>query len=282
VIYGLTAALGWGTGDFLAALSSRHIGLRRTAVVSQVCAVAGLAAVGLVLGERWAAPVSGLPAIIGVGVLLTAAYVLLYRGLQLGPVALVSPLAAANSAVTVVLAVVVLNEILGWPAEVALVVTIAGVILASIPATRTEHPVPAGRSGTTFGLAACAALGAFSFCLATLARRYGWFPTVFDTHVVGAVIFVSWYAAGRLPKRGPGAAALLPAVAIGLLDAVAVSAFAKGVQVGSVSVVAAVASAFPLVPIVCGLLILRERPRRIQVAGAVLVVAGLIALGALA
>jgi drug/metabolite transporter (DMT)-like permease len=131
-------------------------------------------------------------------------------------------------------------------------------------------------------LAACGALGAFSFCLATLSRRYGWFPAVLGTHLVAAVLFLGWFLSGRIPKRPPGAVAILPAVTIGVLDAVATSAYARGTQVASISVVTAVASAFPLVPIVCGLVFLGERPRRIQMAGVLLVIAGLIALGAFA
>jgi len=281
VIYGLTAALGWGTGDFLAALSTRRIGLQRTVVVSQLVALGGIALLGLALEERWAPPGPGLAAMAGVGLLLSVAYLFLYRGLQLGPVALVSPLAAANAAVTVVLAVVVLGEVLRWSAEVALVVTIAGVVAASIPSRSADRPARLLAAGTAFGLGACAALGAFSFCVALLARHYGWFSTVLDTRVVAASLFVGWFLINRPPPRRERLRTMAPAVAIGVLDAVASSAYARGTQVGSVSVVTAVASAFPLVPMVCGLVVLGERPHRVQIAGALCVVAGLVTLGAL-
>ncbi|MFL5799638.1 MAG: DMT family transporter [Actinomycetota bacterium] len=282
MIYGLTAALAWGTGDFLAALSSRRIGLQRTVVVSQLCATLALAVAGVAFRERFATPAPGLLDTAGVGLILTAAYLFLYRGLQLGPVALVSPLAAASSAVTVVMAVAILGEILRWPAEAALVVILGGVVLASAPVGPRPRRARFRQAGTAFGLGACAALGAFSFCIAVLSRRYGWFPVVFGTHVVAATLFCGWFAFRR-PSVPPGLGALsiIPAAAIGVLDAVATSAFARGTEVGSVSLVTAVASAFPLVPMVCGLVILGERPHRTQIAGAVCVVGGLIALGTL-
>ena len=55
--------------------------------------------------------------------------------------------------------------------------------------------------------------------------------------------------------------------------------FTRGDQVGLVAVTAAVSSAYRVIPLIGGVLVLRERLMRQQVGGAALIVAGLILLG---
>ena len=55
--------------------------------------------------------------------------------------------------------------------------------------------------------------------------------------------------------------------------------FARGNQVGLVAVTAAVSSAYPVIPLIGGLLFFRERLLRQQVGGAILILAGLVLLG---
>ena len=83
--------------------------------------------------------------------------------------------------------------------------------------------------------------------------------------------------------RGPADVQLAPglawALAAGLTDAAGLVFFTRGDQVGLVAVTAAVSSAYPVIPLIGGLLIFRERLMRQQIGGAVLIVAGLILLG---
>jgi drug/metabolite transporter (DMT)-like permease len=69
-------------------------------------------------------------------------------------------------------------------------------------------------------------------------------------------------------------------VGAGLADAAGVLFFVRGDQVGLVAITAAVSSAYPLIPLIGGLVLLRERMARLQAGGAVLILAGLVLLGA--
>ena len=60
----------------------------------------------------------------------------------------------------------------------------------------------------------------------------------------------------------------------GLVDAAGLAAFTRGDQVGLVAITAAVSSAYPVIPLVGGLLLFRERLMRWQAGGAVLILAG--------
>ena len=85
------------------------------------------------------------------------------------------------------------------------------------------------------------------------------------------------------PLRGPAGTRRVPglawALAAGVFDAAGLIFFARGGQVGLVAVTAAVSSAYPVIPLVGGLLIFRERLLSQQVGGAILILAGLILLG---
>jgi uncharacterized membrane protein len=56
--------------------------------------------------------------------------------------------------------------------------------------------------------------------------------------------------------------------------------FARGDQVGLISITAATSSAYPIIPLMGGLVLLHERMAPRQAVGAVLIPAGLVLLGA--
>ena len=70
------------------------------------------------------------------------------------------------------------------------------------------------------------------------------------------------------------------AVLVGAIDVLGGAAYARGTELGYVSIVSAASATFPLIPVVGGILLLRERPAASQLAGVVLVVGGLLLLGA--
>ena len=113
MIYGLVAALGWGFSDLWAAVSGRRIGSGRTVVIAQIAAM--MAASLLVLLVR--PDLSGIPEVapwlVPNAFLGAPAFATLYRGLQLGPIAVVSPVLATYAVVPVLLSVVLLGESLG-------------------------------------------------------------------------------------------------------------------------------------------------------------------------
>jgi drug/metabolite transporter (DMT)-like permease len=131
VIYGLAAALGWGLSDLWAAMSGRRIGSGRTVVISQVAAAI---VIGLILVIARPS-LDRIPTVAGwlvVNAFLgAAAYATLYRALQLGPIAVVSPVLATYAIVPVLLAVVILGESLNVLAAMGAAVTIGGAVLTS-------------------------------------------------------------------------------------------------------------------------------------------------------
>ena len=284
----MAAAL-WGLADLGTAVVARRTGSFRTLVIAQFAATLLLTFVlfaGAPFGHlgtaAWAVPLTGAFA--------TLAYFGLYKGLELGPVALVSPITAAYAAVTVILAVVILNETLSPLAAGGAALTIAGVVIATTsPRTLrmkgTDEPF--GRHGITYAVVAMLAFGITTFVIGAYSGTTGWFAPVYLSRLgtVATLTVMMVMGGKRIPwiaEATPGRIApsvVAGAVAIGIADVVGLLFFARGGQLGFVAVAAAASAVFPLVPIAGGMFVFGERPAPVQLAGVAAVIGGLVLLG---
>jgi len=282
MIWGLGAALGWGSADLLASFSARRISSLRTAVIAQLASLLCVVALLAVVQPTFDMSASQWRILLVNGIFAGGAYFSLYRALELGPVALVSPVVAAFSAVTIVLAVVVLHESLTVLAAFGAVLSTAGVVLASTdPAALRSGGRLLQGAGIPWAISAMVLFGGSTFVLGLVAQDVGFAPATFVSrlgNVLMIVVVVALIKArrgipGRLDRIGGGLAVL-----VGGLDVFGVLSFARGAEVGSVSVVAAASVAFILIPVFGGLVIYRESPRLSQLMGIVAVAVGLVLL----
>jgi drug/metabolite transporter (DMT)-like permease len=285
VIYGLLTALGWGASDLLASIVTRKIGSRITVVVAQIAGFAALLVVELVLRPSWGMPVHDVLLLLGSGCIAGVGYFALYRGLQLGPIALVSPIASAFAVVTILLSVAALGEKLGAGEWVGVACTILGVVLASTDLRRLEKAVIAHRRGIPLALAAMAGFGVAAFVTGSFAKTYGWLPPVVVARIGSlALIAVVTLATTRgRDRERPSSARLGPwmvvAIVVGLADVVGIAFFARGSELGFISIVVAASSTFTLLPVAGGIALFGERPAPNQALGVALVIIGLVLLG---
>ncbi len=151
MIYGLAAALGWGLSDLWAAISGRRIGSGRTVVVAQVAAAVVVTLLVLIVRPDLSGIPTVAPWLIPNAFLGAAAFATLYKGLELGPIAVVSPVLASYAVVPVLLSVVLLGETLGGWEVVGVAVTIAGAALTSTdPKALRRSPPPPPRPPRSF------------------------------------------------------------------------------------------------------------------------------------
>jgi drug/metabolite transporter (DMT)-like permease len=292
MIYGLFSAAGFGVADLCGAVSTRRIGVPTTLLVIQTVNLVLLSALMLTpLPGRLHASAGAWAAILASGVLGTVSFFSFYRALQLGPIAVVSPVFASYAAVAVVLSVVLIGEHLSALAAAGVATTLTGVALASArrgaeepsekgPARRLAGP-GSGWGGIPFALIAMVAWGVASFIIGRYSQETGWFLPVYGSRLVefAGVAFVFLLVRRRRPTPRPsGASAIIPTVS-GAADAVAVSLFARGSQLGLVSIMSAVSATFPLVVIAGGVVMFRERPSPVQWAGVLCTISGLVLLG---
>jgi drug/metabolite transporter (DMT)-like permease len=280
VIYGLTAALGWGVADFGAAVVGRRLGSFSTAVNAHMAGLLTLLVLVVGLRPTWSTPPVVIAWMAGNGVIAAGAYLLLYRALQLGPVALVSPVVAAYAVITIALAVTFLGESLPGIVTIGAFTTVVGVVLTSTDLRKLRRPSPIGRSGLRYAIGSMALFGVATFLLGRYAKEVGWLPALtlsraFSTaSLVGVAVFVRG-------SRGDGLviSAVAGAALVGVIDVLGGAAYARGTELGYLSIVSAASAIFPLIPVVGGIILLRERPAASQLAGVTLVVGGLLLLG---
>jgi drug/metabolite transporter (DMT)-like permease len=284
VIFGLAAALGWGCSDLLAAIGSRRMGSRATVMVAQIVGLLCFGLLWVVTTPEWRLPARDVVILLGSGCVAGIAYFTAYRGLELGPVALVSPIASAFAAVTVLLAVVVLGESLGPILLSGVVLTIVGVVLASTDLRRFEVEAKRHRRGLPYAFAAMVGFGVAAFVSGSLAKDYGWLPPIALSRV-GSVILITAVTLAMRGREREGMRRISPrnlgiAAAAGVTDIIGVVAYSRGSELGLISIVAAVSATFTLIPVAGGILLFSERPAPNQLVGLVLVIGGLATLGA--
>jgi drug/metabolite transporter (DMT)-like permease len=156
----LVASLSWGAADFVGGIKSRALPLLTVIGMSQL---AGLTVIALIVAARGVGPPGGdywvyaaLSAVGGLGGLFA-----FYRGLAIGAMSVVAPVASLSAAIPVVFGLA-RGERPSALQAAGMVVAIAGVALAA----REEGPegAPNGtRVASGVGLALVAALGFGSF-----------------------------------------------------------------------------------------------------------------------
>jgi drug/metabolite transporter (DMT)-like permease len=92
------------------------------------------------------------------------------------------------------------------------------------------------------------------------------------------VLWLRSRAAGE--ARDPVSPSMLRlAVLVGVMELVGTIAYARGAEVGLISIVTAASATYPLIPVFGGVVLLHERPVPTQYLGIAMVIGGLILLG---
>ncbi len=284
MIYGLAAAIGWGLSDLWAAVSGRRIGSFRTVVLAQIAAAAALTVTVLVVRPDFSRLDTVVPWLVFNGFLGAIAFATLYRALELGPIAIVSPVLATYAVVPVVLSVVLLDESLGTWEIAGTCVTILGAVVtctdvrAIRAGTRTRPP------GLPLALVSTLVFGVATYVLGWAAKEAGPLPSLWFGRLATTVVtLLAWFvvrARAKTTERSDRlfGAPITLAVLVGLVELLGTFAYARGSEVGLVSIVTAASATYPLIPVFGGVVLFRERPAPTQFIGVAMVIGGLMLL----
>ena len=281
IAFGAMAALGWGLGDFAAAVVSRGATPFAVLVTAHAGGVGLMSILLLAVVDPPAITTGQWVAMLALGPLSVVTFFCLFRGLQLGPLAIVSPLLTSWSVVALVLAVVVLGESLATHQIAGAALIVVGAALASLRLTPASRARASIGPGLVFALAAVAGLGAYNFAVGDLSQDTGWFMALYVSRTAGLAIMLAVAAASdQWPWRHLEARRLVLAFVVpGVLATLGSMAFSRGAELGYVSITAAATGIYPAIPIAAGLVVLRERVTPLQAAGLAAIVGGLLVLG---
>jgi drug/metabolite transporter (DMT)-like permease len=276
IALGVGAAVCWGLADFLGGLRARTLSLASILLFSQCAGLTAVAVVVLVGGEG--APAFGelAPAVAAGGAQLVG-IAALYRALAIGTMSVISPISASGAAALPVIVGIAGGE---HPAAVQLAgmaLACAGVVLA----TRSPDKSASLASREALVLSGVAALGFGGFFVGMDAAVDSSDPfwALLVARAAAAALLVAALVALR-PRLATDPA-VLPALAlIGLLDVGANACFTLGTDAGLLSVVAVLASLYPVTTVVLARGVLGERLVAIQGAGVCLALAGVALIAA--
>jgi drug/metabolite transporter (DMT)-like permease len=271
VLLALGASLSFGLADFYGGLSSRRAALVAVMAGAQI---AGLAVIAVVVAVR-AAPFPGagvvpwtvLAAFVGM-----AGLACLYRGLAVGAMSIVAPIAATAPVVPVV-AAAALGELPGTGQAAGIALAVAGVALLSL---HRSGPAQNLAASVTFGLLTAAGFGGFLVAMdAASEGGVQWALLLARTTSVAA--FVAVYLARR-PALAVGRSDVPVLLLIGVLIVAADAMFAVASTEGLLSVVAVLSSLYPVVTMALARIYLQERLVRIQKLGVVGTLSGAVVI----
>lgn len=261
----LGASLTWGFADFFGPLKGRTLGALRTLVYVQFGGLVGIALIVAIRGKGPAdlGALFAIPAAIS-GTLGLYAY---YRGMAIGAMSIVAPIAGISAIVPVIAGIASGERPSMWQG-IGIAAALGGVFLAS------REPGRGGRVAAGVGLALLAAIGFGGYFppMHAAGNADFWWAALFfratSTSVILAVVALRRPLVA-LPPRD------LPALAlIGFGDMFGNLLFAAASTSGLVSVTSVLASLYPIVTVVLARIVLRERVARSQEAGIVLTLAG--------
>ncbi|MDQ2969422.1 MAG: DMT family transporter [Actinomycetota bacterium] len=267
----LGASLTWGVSDFFGPLKGRTLGVLRALVYVQL---GGLVAIAMVVAIRGKGPADAgalfaIPAAIS-GTLGFYAY---YRGMAVGAMSIVAPIAGISAAIPVVVGILSGDRPSLWQ-WLGIAAALGGVFLAS------REPGRGGRVAAGVGLALLAAIGFggyFPPMHAAGTADFWWASLIFrmtSTSVILAAVAI---------RRPPLAAAPIQAsllALIGIGDMLGNFLFAAASTSGLVSITSVLASLYPIVTVLLARLVLKERVARSQEVGIALTLAGVALISA--
>jgi drug/metabolite transporter (DMT)-like permease len=281
ILGGLGAAFAWATATLCSSRSTRIIGegpVLAWVMIVGLIVLAPVLVAGPTPGDVSTTDVIWL--IVG-GVGNAGGLLLVYRGLRVGKVGVVAPIASTEGAIAALVAIVA-GESLSLGVGAMLVVIVAGIVLSSRPAAGGPEPGTEGhRQARVAVLCAVGAALAFGISLYGIGRLSGDLPAAWillPARLAGVVAVALPLLAARRLTLSRAAVPLV--VVAGVCEVLGFAAYTVGAQHG-IAIAAVLASQFAALAAVGAFLVFGERLARHQVAGVVAILAGVAVLSVL-
>ena len=287
VLLGLTAAVLYGSGDFLGGMATRraHVVTVLTLVESAGVIVA-LAAAVISSGP---ASLAGLAWGLSAGLVGGFGLIVFYTGLAAGPMSVVAPVSGLVSTVLPVAVALAEGERPGVGVYAGALLCLVAIVLASSAGdtagdTRSgsgpaPRPARLGRA-IAYGTASGVSFGLFFLLIRNAGQSGELWPVAAGR--IGELAIVLAAAAVLRPGllRGVGGGIPLAAAGAGAIDVVANICYVAATRTGAFGLAVVLASLYPGVTVLLARVVLGERLRRIQRVGLALAAVGIVLVAA--
>jgi drug/metabolite transporter (DMT)-like permease len=262
-------------GDYLGGLKARVLPTLTVLAASQPF---GLAALGIAVAVRGTGIPGGEVAWSTLAAAIsTVGLFAFYRGLAVGAMSVVAPIAAVSAGIPVIWGVAVSGDHISGLQAIGFVAAVGGSVAASVELHPERRKVAAG-----VGWAALAmlAFGTYYIPMHT-AASHDWLWPAFLFRCTSVTIVVTLALARGLVRPGALRAHWPALVAVGVLDTGGNALFAAASSAhGLLSVVSVLASLYPVVTVLLARIVLGERVERTQDAGVLVALVGVVLITA--
>ena len=282
ILLGLTAAVLYGSGDFLGGMATRRL---------QVLPVLLLAdAAGLIVALVIAAMSPGTVGLVGLawgvsaGLIGGFGLIIFYIGLAAGPMSVVAPVSGLVSTVLPVAVALAGGERPGIGVYAGALLCLVAIVMTSSAgdsgggsaAARANRP---GRGrAIAYGVVSGAAFGLFFLLIRNAGESGEFWPVAAGR--IGELVVVLIAAAvlrrGVLPRGGADGRLLLAAAGAGVIDVVANICYVAATRTGAFGLAVVLASLYPGFTVLLARVVLGERLRWVQRAGLALAAIGIL------
>jgi len=276
MMYGLIAMLGWGISNFFSGRLAKSIGFFPALIAASAGTISCLLLIMLAGKSPITMPQgSALGFIFIAGGLLSVAGLAFYKGLEVGKISLLSPLAASWPIGIAVIAILSNQSPFSPIKLLGIVLVTAGVLTASVK--RFEKNLNVSDPGIPYAITALAAwVGAYYFFGRTLSgSSWVMFNVLF---LLISVLFELAYARWKTLSIAwkPTRQNILYLVGCTVPSAAAFYYYSLGMRTGENTAVAVATNANPVITVLLALTFLHEHLNRRQLTGIAMVIIGLI------
>ena len=282
VLLGLTAAVLYGSGDFLGGMATRKAHVLTVLTLVETAGV--IVALSAALASAGPAGLAGLAWGFSAGLVGGLGLIVFYVGLAAGPMSVVAPVSGLVSTVLPVAVALAEGERPGIGVYGGALLCLVAIVLAS-SASSASDTGPAGRPGRlgraiAYGTASGVSFGLFFLLIRNAGQSGEVWPVAAGR--IGELAAVLAAAAVLRPGllRGVGGGIPLAAAGAGVIDVVANICYVAATRTGMFGLAVVLASLYPGVTVLLARVVLGERLRWLQRVGLALAAIGIVLVAA--
>jgi bacterial/archaeal transporter family protein len=279
ILAGLGAMFGWGTSDFFANQSADKIGSLRTFFWSQIAGVILMGIVSLIMGTTYIFNPQLLALTFIAGITYAFAYLLFYRGFELGNVSVVSAVINFQNVFIIAISYFIFGQTVTAIQIPALFLVLIGIFLVSVKFEDLQKGEISLMKGVKETLLAAVMFGMVFWPMNEfVAERTDWKMTSFLVKMIALfTVFIFAQTTKKPLKIETKSSKLVVLIAVvGLLEAAAVISATFGQAYGDSIIVAPIASALTVVTVALAMIFSKEKISKIQGFGIALTICGIV------
>ena len=278
ILAGLGGMFGWGLYDFFGGLFSKSIGNFKTFFWSQLAGLVFVALLGVAFAVNLNIPLRIVILVPVASILYAVAYLLFFKGFELGNVSIISATMNLWAVFTMLFAFIILDQRLSIFQFAGVLMILAGVALVSLKWGDIKNQDNKLLSGVKETFVAALLFGIFWIFSEVISENIGWASTTLVVKL-GIVLFMLLFS--LLAKRELRVSQTNPKIMAtilfaGVIEAAAVAVVNWGLTIGDSILVTPISSALSIVTIAMAVIFLKEKITAIQGIGMVIVITGIV------